>query len=229
MSVVNRAPDLFAEFREHERRLRVLENSNRLTSASLKGGTLTVLDASGNVVGKLGVLANGATGFQAFAPGGSGHAELGVFEDIPSGQPQIIIRDGQGNACVALNNQQAGLGHPYLTAALYPITQTVTASTSFVTLFAARVHMQAAAIMLDFYGLADSASTGAARLLVNGVQLGSTMVLPTNTDNEYTIGPAVVPGWTFDSEVYVELQVQRTAGTGNVGASPLLLLNREAP
>jgi hypothetical protein len=29
--------------------------------------------------------------------------------------------------------------------------------------------------------------------------------------------------------VYCELQVERTAGTGNVGATPIRLLNRESP
>jgi hypothetical protein len=231
MAKVNRPPDVFAEIRELEKRIRVLENANRATNTSIKGGTLSILDDQGRLVASIGdhKFSDGSThtGLVVVSPDAVDKGALVAGWDPTPGSFQATVFDAAGNPVFATNANVPGIGHPYLTAAMYPVTQTMVPNTSWTTLFAARLHMHAAAIKADFYGVADSASTGAARLLVDGVQIGSTVTLPTNTATEYTIGPAVVSGWTFDSEVYVELQVQRTAGTGNVGLSPLLLLNRE--
>ena len=68
-------PNIAAVLRDYERRIRNLENSPQLTQASIKDGTLTVLDAAGNTVvmeGKIGsaygikiLNSNGRTIYQA--------------------------------------------------------------------------------------------------------------------------------------------------------------------
>lgn len=231
MSRVVKQPDIIQTLLDIQRRIRILEAAPRLTASNIQtngNSRLSVTDANGNLVVQMGDFAAGfGTGFLAKAPGGSGLAELAVYQNPGSGNPQIAVFDNAGNPVFALNNAQPGLGHPYMHAALYPLAETTTASTSFVTLYQGQVYLQAAALQCDFYAFADSASTGAARLLVGGVQLGSTVVVPTSTNQSYTIGPLVVPGWSFGQTVYVELQIERTAGTGNVGLTPIRLLNRE--
>lgn len=60
-------------------------------------------------------------------------------------------------------------------------------------------------------------TTGQARLLLDGAQVGPTIPVGWNSDWTY-VGPFPVPG-THMSHHLLELQARRTAGTGRVGAS----------
>lgn len=72
-------PNIAAIIRDQERRIRNLENSPQLTQASIKEGTLTVLDGSSNPAVQLGKV-DGSYGIKVTTPSGAV-----VYEKLASG------------------------------------------------------------------------------------------------------------------------------------------------
>lgn len=156
-----------------------------------------------------------------------GSLALGMYDPNPADgfQQFLAMFDRNGNIIVSDDtNSGFGLARPHLAHAFYPSrAQDFLKSTaaSWETVWRARVEKQQPQIYGECWGATDtSGTTGQVRLMVNGVQLGATQNAVAGTVMQFQFGPAVVAG-NFGDTLNVELQAQRTAGTGNVqvGAS----------
>lgn len=132
-------------------------------------------------------------------------------------------RDRAGNVVLADDtNGGVGLARPHLASAFYPTrTQDFLKSTAaaFETVLRARVEKQQPKLYVEAWGWADaSGTTGQIQVLVNGVALGTAQSVNNTAVGLFTFGPATVAG-NFSDTLNVEIQVKRTAGTGNVLAA----------
>lgn len=195
---------LVERVRRLESQLRELRASRRLESASIRGGTFTVLDTDGRTIARFGDLGNGYRGVYLYD-----RASNYVFsDDVFAG---------------------AGLARPYvpLTVGGLDAPPATTTSGTMVDLAAGSCIVQHAGLYLHLLVRAsDGTTAGEAQLTVGGVQVGSTLTIPAGASTEAVIGPAAVgtAGGTYGSIQRVAVQARRTAGAGTIGVRVLSLL-----
>lgn len=190
------------------------------------GGVLVVENAAGNglmYVGQIG-LSDGSTadGLAVFRP--TGDVALAAFQSN-AGFVTVVYDQGANHLVQADEVAGQGLARPYLVNALYPTRLAdLLASTSatFETVYRGQWQKQHPRLTLSGRYAADTAGTaGELQVLVNGVQLGATFTMATFTQGTWTVGPGDVAG-AYMALLDVEVQIRRTAGTGNVRAAPLM-------
>lgn len=210
-----------------------LARSGMLRNSSISGGGLTIKDGGSLQVlyptdmgGKIGVFfgkTNSAitgeyvgTGFTVQNTDGK---DIATFRsDVTSGNPVAVIRDAQENPVFSTNqNDGVGLLRPYLNNTAIParyVDWTVsTTSATFETLFTAYGHKQHTGLLGMMNAAMDTAgTTGETRVMVNGVQVGSTVSHAFSTSTFY-YGPGPVPG-AWDDWLTIEFQGRRTSATG---------------
>jgi hypothetical protein len=200
---------LTERIRKLESDLRELRAARRLESASIDSGAVIVRDTGGGILAQLGDLGNGHRG--------------------------AVLYDRSANFVVSDDEAaHRGLARPYIplhAGGLDTPTATTTSAT-FADVAAGSAILQHAALYAHLLVRAsDGTTSGEARLVVNGVQVGSTLTIGLGANAEATIGPAAVSaalGATYSSILRVAIQTRRTAGTGTVGVRLLSLLGLDS-
>lgn len=134
-------------------------------------------------------------------------------------------RDRNGNAVIADDTDSGqGIARPYLPGVFYParnVDWPKVTNTSFETVFRAQVPKQQPKLYVRAWGWNDTAgATGEIKVLVNGIQLSTTVTTGNAAVTEYLFGPAAVDGAHLSSLV-VEIQARMVSGGGSlqVGAA----------
>lgn len=221
------------------RRVRNLESARPLESAAITrggiqvtgGGTLTVVDTDGRTVAVLGALptqynrADGSRqpGLVFYREDGSTAVFLGDANPTVSPFQQALqITDRAGRAVLADDtNSGHGLANPHITGCTLQDTNTATwpatTAATWTTIAYGYYEVQNPLLSWSFGLQADTGTTGQFRLLVNSSQVGTTQTV---TAGFATWSPLpvslVAAGNAIGSIPLIELQAQRTAGTGTV-------------
>jgi hypothetical protein len=228
MSVVNKKPTLAGEIRDILSRLRKLETAPRLTSASIRGGTLRVLTKTGQEMLRLGDNPpNGDTEFRVTREDGT--VALIVYNGgAGAGTPQYLaIGDRGGNIIMSDDtNSGQGIARPYVPmqfASLDMSNASGTQSATFVDLEQCLAYKQQPRVFLEALVIGDASTSGEFRLwdANHSVQIGSTFVLGAGAFTYAVFGPAAVSG-NHLSTLDLRLQGRRTAGTGFVRARTVI-------
>lgn len=222
--------------------------SGPLKNASISGGGVTI---KGGFLKMLSAVTNGATTFfvgpiSPALPDGSyqpsviirrndGTVALLLWDPRPDldGYNQYLgIYDRTGNAIFTDDTVSGlGIGRPYMPSVGYPVQPRhwpSTASGTWEPLYRARYAKQNPRLIVQAWGCTDTAgTTGEIRIMVDGVQLGATQAVSSGVVAEFVFGPTVMAG-TFGQYLNVELQAQRTAGTGNVQTCFSLIEGRQS-
>lgn len=229
MSKVNRAPDLFAEIRELQKRIRVLENSNRLTSASIKSGELKVYDSTGEEALRVGDFMYGifqAHGMSSYRPNGSLIMGVGTFDSLAT---TLVLNDVLGNTVLALDETAAngGLARPYLPLPFYATPTTMWASTAaagFNSLYRAETIAWQTRAAVGFQAAVTGTAQGQVQMFVNNVAFGSPTLITSTTPAQFFIDGIVLGAVTTD--VFIDIAAGVTSGTGTVVLRPLAAWTR---
>lgn len=225
MSKVNRAPDLFAEIRDLQKRIRVLENANRLTSASIKSGELKVYDSTGEEALRVGDFTYGglpAHGLSSYRPDGSLILGVGTFDAVST---SMVANDQNGRTVFALDEGgEGGLARPYFAMPFYPANSTglwpTVATAGFVALWRSEMILWQTRADVAFAAICTGTAQGQAQVFVNGVGFGSPVAVTSTSAATFVISGVVLPAVTSDCVVSIGAQV--TSGTGTIGVCPLL-------
>lgn len=223
MARIPRPADIFAELRDIKRRLRVLESTNRLTSASVKNGQIQVFGDDGAAilyVGKFPYGGGTAAGLGSARADGTTIFAAGEF---PSPVTSFVVNDLHGMTLFATDEVDGGLVRPYLPMPMYPIGDTnrwpAISSGTFSALWVADlIAFQGAAAVA---GLAQCTGTavGAIQVFVNGVAFGSPVSIPNAGTTTFVIdGIDLRPA--LGTEAVVSLAARVTSGAGTVIACP---------
>jgi hypothetical protein len=215
-----------------------LARSGMLRNASITGGTLTIKEGGtlkarypatlgggvgvffGDVI-NAGTGAYVGTGLLMQAPNGYDIASF--RSDVTTGTSIAVIRDGQQNAVFYTDTVTGqGLGRPYLPFTFYSArftdTPSVTISATFETLWTADTYKQLAGMFVGAASLADAGTAGEVRVLVNGVQLGTTQAV-SSVAAAHSFGAAAVAGAHMAAQG-VEIQARVTSGAGSLRVLP---------
>lgn len=164
-----------------------------------------------------------------------GSMAMSLYDPLPGsgGYNQFLAWwDRTGHVIISDDTDSGqGLARPYLSGVGYPAQPRhwpSTASGSYEVLYRARYAKQHPRLCVQAWGTTDTAgTTGQMQVMVNGVQLGATQSLNSTSVTEFVFGPTAVDG-TFGQYLNVELQAQRTAGTGNVQCCFSLVEGRQS-
>jgi hypothetical protein len=223
MGIVNQPEDLLTRIRDLERQVRELRRGT-LFGAAISQGGLEVQTPEGDVIARIGEIQVGdeaAYGMQIFRRDGSLQAR---FFDTPGGGGFWAFFDEAGNI-LASNDTVSGFGlaRPYLTGSFMPYSEVSTppiptTSASFVITHRAHFPRQHPRVRVLLLCDSDADTTGEVILAQAGVQVGPTVQVEL-ASNVYTWLEGEVSG-EFGHMLYLDLQVRRTAGTGNVRVAP---------
>lgn len=230
MSKVNRAPDLFAEIRDLQKRIRILENANRLTSASIKSGELKVYDSTGEEALRVGDFTYGAQpahGLSSYRPDGSLIMGVGKFDAATT---SMVLNDQEGNTVFALDEGgEGGLARPYIPMAFYPANSAglwpTTSTAGFVALWRAEFVVWQTRAVIAFVAQTSGTAVGQAQVFITSgagspVAWGSPVSITSTSPSVFSVVGVVLPSVTTDCVVQIAAQV--TSGTGVIGLCPLI-------
>jgi hypothetical protein len=202
------------QFADLQRQITELRAAQTLNAATISGDGLTITDASLNVIGKLGTFANG-TGVALYRPDGT--LAFQVFAGF------VGIFDRAGNYVVTDDTTSGqGVARPYVPFGAFADnsapTQT-TQSATFVTVQTLVGYKQHPKITAQILCRSDTAgTTGEARLIDQANnQVGPTITVASAEFAYHTLPASALLGAHL-SQVSLNLQIRRTAGTGNIGA-----------
>lgn len=223
---------------EVDRRIAAFARSGFLRNAVITQGGLTI---KGGVLKMLSAVTGGTSTFYVGPvapnlPDGSyqptvivrrndGTVALLLWDPRPDldGYNQFLgWYDRSGNAVMTDDTVSGqGLGRPYLPGVAY-LSQArhwpAGGASGWEPLWRVMHNKQQPRLFARAWGTCDTAgTTGQLRLMVDGVQVGATQDVDAGAVREFLFGPVAVAG-TFGQYLTVELQVQRTAGTGGVQA-----------
>lgn len=201
---------------------------------TIKGGRLIVNypASEGSGVGVyFGDLYSGTTylGTGLLTQGPDGFDIASFRSDVATGTTLAIIRDGQQNAVFYTNNATGeGLGRPWIPGGFYLSRNadwpTVTSGT-FETVYRAKTSKQHTRLLVRTWGANDTGgATGQIRVMVNGVQLGSTASTASSAVSEALMYGDVAGA--FGVELIVEIQARLASGAGGVQVCPSELTSR---
>jgi len=192
---------LATEFAELKRRLSALERSPQLKSSSIKGGTFTVYDSAGNIVGQLGQILDPSTGL-AYSP------------DRGAG---IQFTDPSSGKVVFEASELMGTGLPRQS---YPWKQMITEETqsttsgSFVETYKARIGLLGTDVLRADWTMTVNAADSAEVKVTAGGATSDTVTLLGATKTSWDLAlnwshGEALGGGPFDVRIYV----RRSAGT----------------
>lgn len=185
-----------------------------------EGGTLRVEAPSGQPVLVTGEFASGKYGARISRSDGTGTALVVGSEPAEFGQMIRIYPRGAGSVAIVMDDalHDGWLGRPWVPVPLpvpvapewWPSTTSSTWQTVAVS-YASRQH-----VAISGYGriYAEASTTGQMRVLAQGTQVGPTTSV-TGTVNSVSVR-ANLPAGTWGELLTVEVQLQRTSGTGLV-------------
>ncbi len=223
MGVVNQPENLLTRIKDLERQVRELRRGS-LFNAAITNGGLEVRTPDGDVILRAGDMDIGgqtAYGMPIFRRNGTLQAR---FFDTAGGDGYWSFFDESGNI-VASNDTVSGFGlaRPYLTGSFMPFSEVSSppipiTSATFVITHRAHFPRQHPRVRVLLLCDSDADTTGEVILTQSGVQVGPTVTVDA-ASNIYTWLEAPVTG-AFTHMLYLDIQVRRTGGTGNVRVAP---------
>lgn len=186
------------------------------------GGTLTVIDASGNVLAIIGDVGGGTRGIRVIRTDGTVSFQVGDKPDgpDPDGTGTLAIFDQQQNAILWDDPRSGfGFGLPSFPFHLFPWRATDRLSTNSTTwqplyLGYPRRWSKRTGIMVLLS--CDTGVTGEARVVLDGVQVGSTVTASGTSVNSAYITFDLPDGTFSDVAGTLEVQGRVASGTGKV-------------
>lgn len=195
-------PSLAREIEDLKKRIKILEGSNKLLASAIKGGSLDVFNANGDLISRIGLFPSGTVGFLVLRP----DSEHSIIEA----------------------NWESGLVHPWLGAEwTQPNQATTVTSGSFVTAWESWVELlYGSNLRFWVYVTADAATTGEVRFVRAGVgAIGNTLTINASTSARYEF--RIAHGLTVGSGPFAfNIEARRTSGAGNIYVyhpSPLMI------
>lgn len=194
-------------------------------------GSLIVKDGDGRTVAIVGALptaynrSDGSRqpGVVLYREDGTLAAFLGDFNaTTPPFKQAWQITDRAGNIVMADDtNSGKGLATPWVDGGLVLADTDVTrwpqtTSGTFLDVAFGWYRIQNPKMQWVFQYVADAATAGQVRLLVNGVQVGATQTVGTSFGTWVQYNVTIPGAWSVGDLVSVEVQARRTAGTGSV-------------
>ncbi len=189
-------------------------------SAISDGGDLTVLDPNGNQVVKVGHDSSGSRGFALTSEAGVDMLDFGISTLTP-GRPVLDLNDSTGALAFATDpaNDGTGIFWPFMQAPFAPMTIALwpfNTTGTFTNVAQASSYRFSQAFTAYARLVCDSGATaGQARLLVDGVQVGSTATVGTSVTDGIFSG---LTGGLIRSPAFLQIQTRVTAGAGNCRA-----------
>jgi hypothetical protein len=188
-----------------DRRIAILERSNKLLSSTIVGGILRVLDISSNPVVLLGDL------------------PTSLFDPVTTNGLRVYSSGGTSAAPMLSVNQLNGLAFPWLSTEWKSTTDSVVVTSgTFATQWTSTTELIfAKEILFRVRLVVDAATTAEAKVLVTAVdgtgggQMGNTLSLSAATDavREFRFGHSQTLG---GGPLMFSLQTRRVSGAGNV-------------
>lgn len=232
-------------FRQQAQDIQALQGAQTLNAATIDAGGCTITDggflrlttAAGQVILFVGNTAipdgSGRTqqAFLLWRDDGSAAlamADLGTINGHTH-QQALVWFDRNGDGVFADDTTSgSGIASPYTQEGTFvditPPTNTTT-STSFVAMQWADVYQQHPKLTASVLVQTPSGTTGQIRMTVGGVQIGSTVAVPSATFQQLTIPIAAWPGgsYAFQQRVVVQLEAKVVTGAGAIGVRALSL------
>lgn len=190
---------LLTEISDLKRRLAALERSPQLKSSSIKGGTLRVLDASGNPILEAG---------EINIDGGTATSD-GLRISTPGGEPVLQVSANRGLTLPAVV-------YPWRTD---PNSYTAITSASWTTVYESRIeNLHGDALRSDWVVTLDSGVSADVRVLItNGSIVTDTVSVAFATASSWTFALRWLHGRTLGTGPFVvRIDAKRTAGSANV-------------
>lgn len=235
---IPKQPSLVDRVKRLEQDIRRLSKRRTLGHSTISDGDLTVksrgalkvVDAeTGQLVAIIGALpdldrldGSAQPGAAFYREDGSIAAFLGDSNPtVPPFKQSWQIFDRQGNVVMADDtNSGKGLAKPFVGGGCFFNDTNVvrwpqTTSGTFVTIADTYYCAENAKVQWDIQHVADPATAGEVRLLVNGAQVDTTQVVGTSFGlwSRFSI---TLPGVNVGDFPYIALQARRTSGTGGV-------------
>jgi hypothetical protein len=235
-----------------ERLVQQMSTANSLAYATIdrggvtitNGGSVTVKDTDGHIVAYIGALPSSFNRSDGSAqPGvmfnredGSVAAFLGDSNPLtPPYKQSFQIYDRTGQVVVADDtNGGKGLAAPWVGGGLIMgDTNTSrwpqTTNGSFLSVSFGWYRIQNPRVQWDIQYVADAATAGEVRLMINGLQVDATQTVGTSF-GLWTRYKIAIPGtWNIGDIVGVDLQARRTSGTGIIYAQPMRFSGDQSP
>lgn len=193
----------------------------------INGGTFSVIDADGHMVGLLGNFGDGVIGTGFWRSDGSA-----AFQVTPT---FAAIYDKAGNPVVSDDFVHgSGLATPWVTGGVVLAdTNTLnwpqTVNGAFTEIALGYYRVENPRLQWTIEHVADTSTTGELKLLVNGVQVGATQTVTSGFAFWDTVNVALPAGVAVNDLVPVSLQARRTSGTGTVYATTLRFSGDQSP
>lgn len=237
-SIGNIAPptlgSLQREIADLKRQIQEVRTARTLAASSvpsgnvvIDGGTLTVVDASGHLVGLLGKFGDGVIGTGFWRSDGT--AALQVTPTFAA------MYDKAGNPVVSDDFVHgSGLATPWVTGGvILADTNTAnwpqTTSGTFTEIALGYYRVENPRLQWTIEHVADPSTAGELELLVNGVQVGTTQTVTSGFAFWDTYNTALPAGVAINDLVSVSLQARRTSGAGTVYATSLRFSGDQSP
>lgn len=237
---------------ELERLVQQMSTARTLEAATIgrggitidKGGAITVTDTDGHTVAIIGALppefnrtdGSRQPGFIIYREDGTAAATLSdANPTTPPYKQAWQIMDRAGHIIMADDtNGGTGIALPYLNGgAVFADTNVVrwpqTTNGAFTTVADCYYTPLNPRIQWDIEFVADAATAGEVRLLVNGTQVDTTQTVGTSFGAWTRYGVSIPGAWTYYNSIYVALQARRTSGTGGVYATVQRFLGDQSP
>jgi hypothetical protein len=208
------------------------------------GGSLQVVDTDGHVVAYVGALpspfnrsdGSAQPGMALYREDGSLAALLGDANPLTLPYKQSFQIVDRANRIVVADdtNGGKGLAVPWVGGGLIMGDTNVskwpqTTSSSFLSVSFGYYRIQNPRVQWDIQYVADSATAGQVRLMVNGIQVDTTQTVGT-AFGLWTRYMVAIPGtWNVGDIVGVDLQARRTSGTGIVYAQSMRFSGDQSP
>ncbi|KGH48249.1 hypothetical protein IN07_03340 [Modestobacter caceresii] len=201
----------------------------RLLSKATGGVTLFYLGPSGDTLG------NGERQQVWIVKRADGTNVLDLYDAFPDQDgtlnQALSWRDRTGNTVFADDTDSGqGLARPYLGTPFYRARDAdwlSTTSTEWSTLFRAKLPKQQPSLFARVWAAHTAAgASGQLRVMVNGQQLGSTVITDPAAVTEYLFGPGPVPG-DHMAGLSVEIQARMVSGSGGLKVEPSQLQGQQ--
>lgn len=228
MPRVVKQPDIMQVILDLQKRIRILENSPRLTAASITtngNSALKVFNSSGTEVAAIGDLAGSAPGtvipgFAVYRPNGT----PGLVGAASSPVSQFGIQDNSANV-VCQTNETTGFGlqSPAISFPMYANTVASWPSTTgavAVPLLQGFAPVTHSRYSIQGFAFCPTGTTGEVSLQVDGVAVGSPVSIPTNTIAVWSyVLQAMNTGLGFDSLSNLVVYGRAVTGAGAISVS----------
>lgn len=223
MGRTNQPEDLLTRIKDLERRVSELQRGQTQHGSVLSQGSFEVKTPDGHTIMKCGQFVyydEVVYGMAVFRHDGT--TQFWSY-DSPSGGGFTSFWDEAQNILFSSDTVSGqGLARPYIPLRVMPYSEVlgaapVTVSATFERLHRIHGEKQHPKIKLQIITRSAADTTGEVQLAIGGVNISDVITVPLG-DNTYRGMIGVVPGG-FLSELFIDVEARRTAGTGNVSVA----------